>query len=225
MTRPARFVAVGFPHHITQRGNQQQKTFKKEEDYLNYLKLTCVYTKKYALSVIAFCLMPNHVHFVAIPRRLESMSRTFQFSHMTYTQYFNESYDLKGHLWKNRFFSCALDERHLYEAVRYVENNPVKAGLVKYAENWKWSSASAHLHRNARFLDLDRVFDFVDVPDWKEYLRERMDETVIKNIRVNTMKGRPAGNRDFIQNLSKKFGISLEPKPMGRPNSRRANKK
>jgi putative transposase len=149
MPRIARAVAVGHPHHITQRGNYRQVVFEEDADYNLYLDWLQMYSKKYSLKIWAYCLMSNHVHFVAVPQEPESMARAFNTLHMRYAQHFNERQGGKGHLWQGRFFSCALDEKHLYAAVRYVENNPVSAGIVRKAANYTWSSAAGHVKGKA----------------------------------------------------------------------------
>ena len=131
MPRIARLILPNNPHHITQRGNYQQKVFKAEIDYSYYAALLKKYAMRYAVSIIAFCLMPNHVHFICVPSNEDSLANTFKITHTTYSQYLNRKDNIKGHLWQGRFFSSILDEKYLYAAVRYVENNPVRAGLVE----------------------------------------------------------------------------------------------
>ena len=120
MPRIARAVAVGIPHHITQRGNYRQVVFEEDSDYRQYLEWLKHYSNKYSLRIWAYCLMNNHVHFVAVPENEESMARAFNTLHMRYAQYSNAKRGDKGHLWQGRYYSTALDERHLYAAMRYV---------------------------------------------------------------------------------------------------------
>ena len=121
MPRISRAVAEGYPHHITQRGNYGQSVFESEEDYLHYLEWLKKYCQEYSLKIWAYCLMSNHIHFIAVPMREDSLARTFNTLHMRYAQYFNQKKNKKGHLWQGRFYSSILDERHLYTAVRYIE--------------------------------------------------------------------------------------------------------
>lgn len=217
MPRIARIVVIGCPHHITQRGNYQQKTFSSKADYEKYLQWLSEYCKKYKLSILAFCLMPNHVHFISIPQQSDSLSKTFNACHMRYSQYYNKKNNNKGHLWQGRFYSCPLDEGHLYEAIRYVENNPVRAKIVKKAEEWKWSSAKAHLHKEKINLALGDIGDHKDIPDWDQYLTEKQDDKIIKKIKSNTLTGRPSGNDSFVSKIENMFGKRLRPLPEGRP--------
>ncbi|MFN3481119.1 MAG: transposase [Thermodesulfovibrionales bacterium] len=123
----ARAVAVGFPYHITQWGNYRQRVFEKDDDFPQYLEWLQMYSKRYALRIWGYCLMSNHVHFIAVPIEGDPLAKIFNPLHTRYSQHINLRQENRGHLWQGRFFSCALDERHLYAAMRYIENNPVRA--------------------------------------------------------------------------------------------------
>lgn len=138
MPRIARAVAVDYPHHITQRGNYRQPVFETDEDYVRYLEWLKLYSSKYSLKIWAYCLMGNHIHFIAVPMEQDSMAKTFNTLHMRYAQYFNMRNKTAGHLWQGRFYSCVLDERHVYAGIRYVENNPVRAHIVGKARLYRW---------------------------------------------------------------------------------------
>ncbi|MCL4469354.1 MAG: transposase [Deltaproteobacteria bacterium] len=147
MPRIARAVVKDYPYHVTQRGNYRQPVFEVEDDFLRYKVWLKEYSQKYRLKVSAYCLMSNHVHFVCVPLADDALARTFNTLHMRYSRYFHNKKGLKGHLWQGRSFSCALDERHLRAAVRYVENNPVRAKIVDSLERYKWSSTLGHMNR------------------------------------------------------------------------------
>ncbi len=217
MPRIARIVALEYPHHITQRGNYRQKVFTQDSEYNTYLKWLGEYANKYKLDILAYCLMPNHVHFVAIPHKSDSLARTFNTCHMRYSQYFNKKNHLVGHLWQGRFYSCVLDDNHLYATIRYIENNPVRAKLVKKAWDWNWSSARAHLNKEKSVISLKDIAEYMEVDKWAAYLQEKEDESIITEIRLKTLNGKPLGNNQFIQKLEKLFGKSLRTLPRGRP--------
>ena len=191
MPRIARVVAKGYPHHVTQRGNYRQPVFEEENDYIQYLEWLKDYGKNYSLEIWAYCLMSNHVHFVCVPEQEDSLARTFNALHMRYSQYFNQKKKLKGHLWQGRFYSCILDEKHLYAAVRYVENNPVRAGIVRKPQRYKWSSASSHVNSKEDSVLSQDCYLVKGIEDWLEYLRKKENEQIIKNIRKGSMTGRP----------------------------------
>jgi len=130
MPRIARRVAVGYPHHLTQRGNNRAPVFLAGSDYLKYLDLLGAYTRRYQVDVWAYCLMKNHVHLLVVPNTEESLARGIGMTNMTYTQYFNRKYERSGRVWQNRFFSCIVgSDAYLWAVARYIENNPVKADL------------------------------------------------------------------------------------------------
>ncbi len=218
MPRVSRIVVEDHPHHITQRGNYKQIIFAGEKDYKFYLERLNEYTNKYKLSILAYCLMPNHVHFVAIPVEKDSLAKTFNACHMRYAHYFNKIKHLIGHLWQGRFYSCVLDEKHLYSAIRYVENNPVRAKLVNKAWEWKWSSARDHVLKEGKsILALADAGKLIEITDWKAYLTQEEDKEEIKEIRAKTLTGRPLGGDVFIAKLEKLFGKRLKALPRGRP--------
>jgi len=225
MARMARVVAVGYPHHIAQRGNHGQTIFIEAIDYSNYLKLVSIYKKRYKVSILAYCIMPNHVHLVAIPSEKNSMSTAFHACNMCYAQYFNKKNDLKGHLWQGRFFSCILDEQHLYNAIKYVENNPVRGGLVERAEDWEWSSAKTHLNNEKSLLELENIDHFFEISNWKLYLLDKEDEDFIEKIRSSTKSGRPLGTETFIKKLEVSLNRSFKKPIIGRPKMTASRKK
>lgn len=217
MPRIARAVAVGFPHHITQRGNYRQTVYETDDDYLLYLDWLKDYSRKYSLKIWAYCLMNNHVHFVVVPKEQDSMAKTFNMLHMRYSQYMNRKHKAAGHLWQGRFYSCVLDERHLYACVRYVENNPDRARLVKKAELYKWSSARSHvLGEKDEVLSGDCYLER-EIKDWSEYLREKDDKEALNSIWKNTRTGRPCGDEAFNRKIEKLTDRKLVALPHGRP--------
>ncbi|KKL68886.1 hypothetical protein LCGC14_2120480, partial [marine sediment metagenome] len=144
MPRIARVVIPDVPLHVTQRGNRQEDVFFCDEDRLRFLELLGRYSVRHGLAINAYCLMTNHVHLVVTPRSEDSLSATLRPLNTCYTQHVNHSQGYVGHLWQGRPYSCLLDERHFWAAVRYVERNPVRARIVRKAQNYRWASAAAH---------------------------------------------------------------------------------
>ncbi len=219
MPRIARVVAVGLPHHITQRGNYRQDVFVDDNDRTQYLSWLNKYSVKFDLSILAFCLMQNHVHLIAIPNREDSLSKVFNAVHMRYSQYFNRKRKIAGHLWQSRFYSCVLDEFHLMAAARYIERNPVRAHIVNKPWHWKWSSAQFHSNNKQPLLKLGNLFKLIDIPrhSWKEFIDSGSEQKAVENIRKHTLAGRPLGTMPFIERLEKKFGRRLRALSRGRP--------
>jgi putative transposase len=217
MARLARSTILGFPHHVIQRGNYDQPVFESEADYRRYLSWLQEYTVHYAVDVWAYCLMPNHVHFVCVPKAEEALARAFNTLHMRYAQYFNGKRSLRGHLWRARFMSCVLDESSVREEVRFVENNPVRIKLVERAEDYLWSSARAHVMGELDPVLSDGCFLTSEIRDWHAYLEGRGDEAVVGRARARLRTGRPAGDSEFVRMLERVVGRRLEALPRGRP--------
>ena len=145
MPRIARVVASGFPHHLTQRGNRRQQTFFCDEDYEAYIGLMSAWCSRCGVAVWAYCLMPNHVHLIVVPESEDGLRRGIGEAHRRYSRRINFRKRWRGHLWQDRFASYVLDDYYLMAATRYVEMNPVNAGFVEVAGQYRWSSAQAHL--------------------------------------------------------------------------------
>jgi putative transposase len=144
MARLPRVVVVDVPHHVTQRGNARQIIFSQDSDRITYLELLRQYSGLHGLSLLGYCLMSNHVHLIAVPHSTQALAQTLKHAHGRYASYWNARQSSCGHVWQGRFYSCPLDDSHLWQALRYVELNPLRAGLVAAAEAWRWSSAAAH---------------------------------------------------------------------------------
>jgi putative transposase len=214
MPRKARLVVPGYPHHITQRGVRGLATFSDEADYRLYLKLFRDQIAESGLAVGAYCLMPNHVHVVAIPDKTNSLAGHFRKLHSTYAKQFNSRHGWKGHVWQERFYSVVMDEKHALAAFRYVELNPVRAGLCKTPEQWPWSSVHANLGiLDDGIVDADVPARFVD--DWSAYLAQDIDRRSTDSLRTHTRNGRPAGDDQFIDELEAVTGKTIRPRNPG----------
>ena len=220
MPRIARLVIPEYPHHITQRGNYRQDIFLDDSDRKQYLSFIADYSRKFNLEILAYCLMNNHVHFIVIPKKEDSLARTFSVTHTRYSQYFNKKMKVFGHLWQGRFYSCVLDERRLIAAARYVERNPVRAKIVENPIEYAWSSAKNHIgHSQKHIIDTMALLKYIEIEQkkWK-YFIDKTDETKeVVVIRRHTKTGRPLGGGTFIQKLEKMLGRRLRALPVGRP--------
>ena len=213
MARIARVIAPGYPHHITQRGNRRQKTFFCDEDYLAYIDLMAHWCRKYAVEIWSWCLMPNHVHLIAVPQTEEGLARAIGEAHRRYTRRINFRENWRGHLWQERFASFPLDENHLLAAARYIEMNPVAVKLAGHPGEYRWSSARAHLDgRNDGLVQVAPLLGMVT--DWKNFLTLSPEEEV-DTIHRHERTGRPLGGHGFIDNLEGLLGRRLRPKKPG----------
>ena len=219
MPRVARIVVPGLPHHITQRGNNRQDVFFTSDDRRLYLRILLEQSRKYRLVVHGYCLMTNHIHLIATPRHDDSLAKAVGRTHFLYTQAINRLHGRSGHLWQNRFFSCPLDEMHLKSAMRYVERNPVRAGMCRAPWRYPWSSAAAHCGEADRSELLDRKWwaGYARPAIWKRMLTAEEKNDGEANLRRATMTGRPLTSDRLLAKLESKLGRRLRPLPRGRP--------
>jgi len=223
MPRLARAVAVGFAHHIAQRGNNRHDVFFVDDDRQVYLELLKEQANKYGLELVGYCLMSNHVHIIAIPHAEDSLAKAVGRAHFRYTQYINRFHRRSGHLWQGRFYSCALDERHFWLAMKYVELNPVRARLCRKAWRYKWSSASAHVDAGSRseVLNLSGWYNMISAVQWRKELEDGMSDSQLDRLRSRTHTGRPLGSDSFLSKLETLLGRRVRPLPVGRPKKQR----
>ena len=220
MPRLARTVCARVPYHITQRGNRREKVFFTDADRTAYLGWLREYAEKHEVDILAYCLMTNHIHLIAVPASEDGLEKVLKPLHMRYAQRVNRTRGWKGHVWQGRFFSSALDEEYLWAAVRYVERNPVRARMVRKAQNYRWSSASAHCGLKpdpvlTRRLSWQRQFE--SLGNWSAWLAEGDEPQRLELLRRNVEKGLPCGSEKFIEKLEKLTGRVLRYRPRGRP--------
>ena len=215
MSRIARAVAPGIPHHITQRGNRRQPTFFNDEDYRVYLELMSEWCNTYHVSAWAYCLMPNHVHLILVPETKEGLNLAVGEAHRRYTRRINFREGWKGHLWQGRFSSFIMDGRYLLACTKYVELNPVRAGLVKRSEDWPWSSAGSHITgKDDVLVKTKPLLDIVKKP-WEQFLSTDAQDLEIEMFRKHERTGRPVGDDSFIEKMEMLLDRNLKPQKPG----------
>jgi len=227
MPRIARAVAVGFAHHITHRGNNRQDIFFVDEDRRSYLANLKEHCDEYGLEVLAYCLMTNHVHIIAIPNKEGSLAKGIGYAHLRFAKYINRMHRRSGHLWEGRFYSCALDERGLFLAAKYVELNPVRAKICRVPWQYEWSSTAAHVNEKERaeLLNISIWNKMISAEQWRSELLSGIDEEKLNKIRLSTHTGRPLATDSFISKLEKMLGRRVRPLPIGRPRKKTKNVK
>ena len=216
MARLARITVPGIPHHVTQRGNRRQPVFFGEDDYRAYLQELHIQGQRFGLAVWAYCLMTNHVHLIVVPQTEQSLARGLGETHRRYTRRVNFREGWRGYLWQGRFASVPLDEPHLIAAIRYVERNPVAAGLVRRAEDYPWSSARAHVTRAPDAL-LSACFLTETMADWAAFLATPDEPAPARRLERHLRTGRPLGSAAFIEQIERRLGRSVRPKKRGPP--------
>lgn len=215
MSRLPRFVLPGVPHHVTQCGNRRERTFFEDGDYALYLDLLADAARRASTEIWSYCLMPNHVHVVLVPRDEDGLRRTFGDLHRRYTGYINARMRTTGHLWQGRFGSVAMDEAHLVASFRYVALNPVRARLTRRATDWKWSSSRALCEgADDGIVTVAPVLDRVG--DFAAFLDEAFDEAfTYAALRKAESIGRPIGSAQWLEDMEAKTGLRLKPKKRG----------
>ena len=205
------------PHHVTQRGNERRDVFFTPADREVYLGLLKQYADLHRVQVLGFCLMTNHVHLVLLPELAEGMAKTLREVQMRYSQYRHAVERGNGHLWQGRYYSCPVDPERLGAVMRYVELNPVRAGLVERAEAYPWSSAAAHRGSadSWEVLALAEWNRCWTGEEWGDILRGGSEEGAL--IRSATYGGRPLGSEEFVTSLERYLKRRLQRGAPGRP--------
>ena len=221
MARIARIVIPGYPHHITQRGVRSMDIFSSDECRVQYIQFMREQCRKHGLHILSYCLMSNHVHFVAVPEAKNSMALAIGEAHRLYTRMVNSRDDVRGYLFQGRFFSCPLDQQHLLACVRYVESNPVRViDNINHAWDYPWSSARYH----AGFVESDPLLGsqkhqtnyskfLAEIGNWQEFLTSPQDD--MEKLREKTRTGRPCGDESFVCKIEKITGRTLRPQKPG----------
>src|SRR3954447_13829300 len=200
MARLARVIVPGHPHHVTQRGNGRARTFFDDHDYALYCDLLAVHCRAADVAVWAWCLMPNHVHLILVPSDADGLRRALARVHRAYAGIIQARRKRSGHFWQGRFGAAAMDEDYLAAALRYVALNPVRARLVRRAQDWRWSSTRAHLRgRDDGLTALQPVKD--RFPRFADLLATDMAREMFARLRAAESIGRPLGNDRFLTRL------------------------
>lgn len=217
MPRIPRIIIPNVPYHVAHRGNHQIDVFYNSSDREKYLNWLNQYSSIYQFDILAYCLMTNHVHFVGIPRKSDSIARTIQVVHVRHAQKINRQKGWSGNLWQQRYFACALDDPHMWLAIRYVEQNSIRAGIVVKAEDYKWSSAAYHcgLRDDPVIVHNDKIMGMFD--GWSEVVNQVIDDEKQKTIRTRTYKGIPLGDDRFTKRIFKMIDQKGRKINRGRP--------
>lgn len=216
MARFARLVIPGLPHHVVQRGVRSMDIFANDYERTLYLQFLSEQAKRFGLVFNSWCLMTNHVHLIVVPEKEDSLARAIGESHRRYTGFKNKVAGVRGYLFQGRFSSCVLDHNHFLAAARYVELNPVKAGMVEKPEDYIWSSCRYHLSLTDHDPLIQEPVVSTIVDDWCDFLRAGENEFESR-VCSGTRTGRPVGDDDFIAKLESMADRRLRPMKPGRP--------
>ncbi len=199
-----RITMQDMPHHVTQRGLQGRKTFLSENDYVVYIEIMAQCCRKHNVEIWAYCLMPDHVHLIVIPRQKGSLSSCLRAAHGRYTRHINRKTGYRGQFWQGRYASHLVDEHYLIACARYIEINPVKRAYVDQPEDWPWSSARAHITESDDTLVLVKpLLERVEMR-WHDFLAETRPVEEADLFYRHEKSGRPLGSDDFFAIFEKK---------------------
>lgn len=225
MPRRARLSVAGIPWHIIQRGNNRSVCFYAEEDYQFYLGCLKEKAEEFGCKVHAYVLMTNHVHLLLTPEKIDSASLLMKNLGQRYVQYINRTYRRSGTLWEGRFRSClAQSEGYVLACYRYIELNPVRAGMVNHPADYKWSSyrANAGGEENNLLFPHEQYVEISHKEDsrrkaYKGLFDAHLDDSVINGIREATNGNYVLGNERFQEEIEKMLGRRVTRGIAGRP--------
>ena len=225
MARRPRIHLDGVPLHLVQRGHNREPCFFGEEDYHAYLHWLGQALSKERCALHAYVLMTNHVHLLVTPERAESIPRLIIALGRRYVQYINTTYRRTGTLWDSRYKSSLIQaESYLLRCQRYIELNPVRAGMVDDPAHYRWSSyrhnalgqANRYLVPHPLYLELGRD-DKTRQAAYRSLFRAELDQEAISDIRLALNQNQPLGNSRFYAKIEAMTGQRREPRPRGRP--------
>ena len=213
-------TAAAWPDiHLREPGNARQVVLGNDADRNTYLGLLRQSAELHGLSLLGYCLMSNHVHLVVVPHTAKGLAHALKQAHGRYATYWNARQISSGHVWQGRFYSCPLDEAHLWIALRYVELNPVRARVVRAPDQWRWSSAGVHCGTALADvpLEMDRWRKRWTPAEWAEFLAFADSPGEMNELRLSTHTGRPLGSPEFVASLEKLTLRRLAAQKAGRP--------
>ena len=224
MPRPLRPIEAGLVYHLINRGNNRDAVFRDEGDYAAFLQALADQKARRPFDLLGYCLMPDHVHLLARAREAP-ISRVMQGLLVAHTQRYHKVHRSGGHVWQGRFRSPVVqDDDHLLTVLRYIEANPVRAGMVAEAGDWRWSSFAAHgLGRADDLLDPIPAYDALAATPatrrrrWSAFVRRTPDSDELAALRRSIQASLPYGDPAWVEGLGRRLGIDLEIRPRGRP--------
>ena len=215
----------GVPLHVVQRGNNREPIFFDESDYGSYLKWLGEAAKRYGCTLQAYVLMTNRVHLLVTPKEVNSVSRMMQHLGRKYVPYINHTYGTTGTLWEGRFKASLIDvEDYLFRCMRYIELNPVRAGMVKSPAHYRWSSYRANaqgkedavITPHARYLALGRTAA-ARTEAYRALFKSALGDDEVNEVRAAWQTGTPLGNERFKEKVEAKLGVRVGYATRGRP--------
>ncbi len=229
MPRKPRFFLPDVPVHAIQRGNNRQAVFFEEADYSQYLTYLQAAAEKYACRIHAYVLMTNHVHLLVTPESRDGLSRMFQYVGRYYVSYVNKTYKRTGTLWEGRYKANIIEEEaYLLRCYRYIELNPIRAGMVERPEDYPWSSFGFNAMQkdnllitpHALYLQLGKT-DELRRQAYRALFDMVLEKNVIDQLRGCLQSGMPLGGESFKSRIENALQVSLGQMKRGRPRKKK----
>lgn len=216
MPRKPRILADGHIYHVLNRGNDKKKIFHTNGDYAIFINLIERAKGLFPVKIYAYCLMPNHYHFVMSSDKAINISKFVHWLATSHAHRYHKYYGTTGHIWEGRYKSFMVQQdSYLLMVLRYVEANPVRGGLVISAKDWEWSS----LRQRIKLSDKS-IIDQCDISlpnNWADYINEPLNNYEIKKLRKSVIRQRPYGEKKWQLDVGNKFGLISTLRSQGRP--------
>lgn len=220
MARSLRMIESGIVYHVLNRSNARLPIFKKEYDYQAFEKIMVEAKRKYPMRILTYCLMPNHWHLVLYPTRADNLSQFMAWLSLTHTQRWHAHYKAVGygHLYQGRFKSFPVQkDEHFLQLCRYVERNALRAGLVKRAEQWPWSSLYRREYGGLEEQNLLSPWPVTIDKNYLTWVNEAQPQEEVEGIRLSVRRGRPYGGERWTKAIAERLGLVSTFRNRGRP--------
>ncbi|RJX30160.1 MAG: transposase [Oxalobacter sp.] len=225
MVRVSRIVVPDLPHHLIQRGNDRQPIFRDEEDFRAFYAWLREASKRFKVAIHAYVLMANHFHLLATPSDERGLALMMQWVGRFYVPYFNKKYDRTGTLWQGRFRTSLIEtDQYFLACSRYIEMNPVRAGLVATPSDYRWSSYAHHVGDKPDSLIADHALywalgntPFEREAAYARFVQQAAPQLELDSLRSAVRKGVTLGSDQFKRQLEKRMKRSIVPGKRGRP--------
>ena len=216
MPRIARATAGGLCYHVLNRGNSRARVFHKDDDYQAFIDLIAAASDRLPMRVLGYCLMPNHFHLMLRPRGDGDISTWMQWLMTSHVRRYHAHHHSSGHIWQGRFKSFIVQtDEHFLKAMRYVERNALRAGLVKRAEDWRFGSL--YWRTSGRRLGLLADWPVQRPSRWRQMVNRPQNEAELEALRRCVQRGRPYGNDRWVRRVARRHDLETTLRPRGRP--------
>jgi REP-associated tyrosine transposase len=220
MPRAARYAPGGFVYHALNRAVARLPLFEKDGDYEAFERVLLLALEKRPIRLLSYCLMPNHWHFVLWPKKDHELTEFLRWLTHTHTMRWHAHYQTSGtgHVYQGRFKSFPIEaDDHLYTVLRYVERNPLRANLVKRAQDWRWSSLWRRQHGDVRARAILATWPAPEPADWARRVNAAQTEAELTALRRSVARGTPYGSADWTQRTALRLGLEYTMRGRGRP--------